>query len=59
MTDKERLEFIKKRINYMFRKKIRQQDKSLFMDDLLWLIEKVDNEIKRKEGKPQWKTRLI
>lgn len=50
VTDKERLEFIKNRIKYMFQKKLRQHGKKIqFLDDLIWLIEKAEKEIERKK----------
>jgi len=50
VTDEERLEFIKQRISYTFRKRLRQQGKGIeFMDDLIWLIDKAEKEIKRKK----------
>jgi hypothetical protein len=42
MTDKERLEFIKQRINYLGRKRIRGKDSNRLIDDLIWLVDKVE-----------------
>ncbi len=49
MNDFERLEFIKHRIKYMFMKSNRQYGKHQFFDDLIWLIEKAEIAIKRKD----------
>jgi hypothetical protein len=46
MKDNERLEFIKSKINYMKRKRIRGKDSNQLIDDFLWLIDKVEKGIK-------------
>jgi hypothetical protein len=51
MNDFERLEFIKHKIKYMFMRLYRQKGKNQFFDDLIWLIEKAENDIKRKDEK--------
>lgn len=53
MTDQERLEFIKKKINYMLLKASRQHGKNQFIDDMIWLIDMAEKKIKRKKEKPQ------
>lgn len=49
MNDLQRLEFIKHRIKYTFMKTGRQNGKRQFLDDLIWLIEKAEIAIKRKD----------
>jgi hypothetical protein len=52
VTDEERLDFIKQRINYMFLKKIRQNGKQhRFTDDLIWLIGMAEKQIKKQRKK--------
>lgn len=46
MTDAERLEFIKKRIQYFV---LKTRRKNQFIDDLIWLIDKAEKEINRKK----------
>ena len=48
MTDQERLDFIKKRVNYFVLKMSRGKGKNQFIDDLLWLIDKAEKRIKKK-----------
>lgn len=48
MRDQERLDFIKKRINYLVLKMSRGKRKNQFIDDLLWLIDKAEKAIKKK-----------
>jgi hypothetical protein len=45
VTDKERLEFIKNKINYLGRKRIRGKDATQFIDDFIWLIGKAEKSI--------------
>jgi hypothetical protein len=45
VTDKERLEFIKHKINYLGRKRIRGKDSNQLIDDFIWLIDKVEKRI--------------
>ena len=47
MKDSERLEFIKQKINYLGRKRIRGKDTGELIDDLLWLVGKVEKGIKK------------
>ncbi len=53
MTDAERLEFIKKKINYLVLKTARKHGKNQFLEDFIWLIEMAEKKIKRKKEKPQ------
>ena len=46
MSEKERLEAIKNKINYLGRKRIRGKDSGELIDDLLWLIDKAEKGIK-------------
>jgi hypothetical protein len=47
MTEKERLEFIKQKINYLGRKKIRGKGSNELIDDLIWLIDKVEKKSRK------------
>jgi hypothetical protein len=47
MTEKERLEFIKQKINYLGRKKIRGKGSNELIDDLIWLVDKAEKRIKK------------
>lgn len=47
VTDKERLEFIKNRIKYLNIKLSRGKGKTQLIDDLIWLIDKAEKEVKR------------
>ena len=47
MTEKERLEFIKQKINYLGRKRIRGKNANEFVDDLIWLIDKVEKKSRK------------
>ena len=48
MKDVERLHFIKSRINYLGRKRIRGKNSNELIDDLLWLVDKAEKGIKKK-----------
>jgi hypothetical protein len=39
MSEKERLEFIKQKINYLGRKRIRGKDSGELINDLIWLVD--------------------
>jgi hypothetical protein len=45
VTDKERLEFIKNKINYLGRKRIRGKSGTHLIDDFIWLIDKAEKGI--------------
>jgi hypothetical protein len=45
MNEKERLEFIKQKINYLGRKRIRSKNSNEFIDDLIWLCDKAEKGI--------------
>jgi hypothetical protein len=47
MTEKERLEFIKQKINYLGRKRIRGKGSNELIDDFLWLIDKVEKKSRK------------
>lgn len=48
MNDQERLNFIKKRINYLVLKMSRGKGKNQLIDDFLWLIDKAEKAINKK-----------
>jgi hypothetical protein len=48
MNEKERLEFIKQKINYLGRKRIKGKDTNQLIDDFLWLIDKAEKRISKK-----------
>lgn len=48
MNDQERLNFIKKRINYLVLKISRGKGKTQLIDDFLWLINKAEKAINKK-----------
>lgn len=50
MKEIERLEFIKQKINYLGRKRIRGKDANQLIDDLLWLIDKAEKSIKKSKN---------
>ena len=45
MKDSERLNFIKQKINYLGRKRIRGKGSNELIDDLIWLIDKAEKGI--------------
>jgi hypothetical protein len=45
MKDNERLEFIKQKINYLGRKRMKVKGSNKFIDDLIWLVEKAEKTI--------------
>jgi hypothetical protein len=47
VTEKERLEFIKQKINYLGRKRIRGKDTGELIDDLIWLVDKVEKRMSK------------
>lgn len=47
MTDKERLEFIKQKINYLGRKRLKGKNTNQLIDDFLWLIDKVEKKSRK------------
>jgi hypothetical protein len=47
VTEKERLEFIKQKINYLERKRIRGKGSNQLIDDLIWLIDKVEKKSRK------------
>ena len=49
MTEKERLEFIKQKINYLGRKRIRGKASNKLIDDLIWLIDKAEKGISKSK----------
>jgi hypothetical protein len=51
MTDQERLDFIKKRIDYMVLRFSRSNTKNQLIDDFLWLIDKADKAIRKRAKK--------
>jgi hypothetical protein len=47
VTEKERLEFIKQKINYLGRKRIRGKGSNQLIDDLIWLVDKVEKKSRK------------
>jgi hypothetical protein len=47
MNEKERLAFIKQKINYLGRKRLRGEDSGELIDDFIWLIGWAEKGIKK------------
>jgi hypothetical protein len=47
MKENERLEFIKQKINYLGRKRLKGEDTGELIDDLIWLIGWAEKGIKK------------